>query len=200
MIKIDNFKEEILTCIKELNLQEEIKLSDIPNLDLYMDQVITLFENGLNNSKRNQTDKILTKTMINNYTKDKILMPAVNKKYTTNHIIMMILIYNLKQSLSINDIKLLLNKRVSSSDNIDEENINLKEIYQMFLNINNSVVTIFEKEVNTKLDSLLEKTCDSFHHNNDYEKLLLTVLALINSANIQKRLAEKIIDKFIIEN
>lgn len=196
---MENFKEEILTCIKQLNLHEEIKLSDIPNLDLYMDQVITLFENGLNNSKRNEEDKILTKTMINNYTKDKILMPAVNKKYTKDHIIMMILIYNLKQILSINDIKSLLNKIVKTYNNSCDESINLEKLYEMFLEINSSEVTNFENEINSKLDSLIEKTCDSCENNDDYEKLLITVLALINSANIQKRLAEKIIDKFITE-
>ena len=77
---MDNLNDELINTISELNLQEDILLSDIPNLDLYMDQVITLFENGLKGSKRSEQDKILTKTMINNYSKDKILIPIKNKK------------------------------------------------------------------------------------------------------------------------
>ncbi|MBV1821241.1 DUF1836 domain-containing protein, partial [Bacteroidales bacterium MSK.15.36] len=78
-----DYKNEILETIKDLNLNETIPLSDIPKIYLYMDQVITLFENALSKTKRNNDDKILTKTMINNYTKDKLLMPADKKKYST---------------------------------------------------------------------------------------------------------------------
>ena len=69
-----------------------------------MDQVTTFFNDKLGSLKRNEEDKILTKTMINNYTKGKVLMPAKNKKYTNEHMILLTLIYNLKQTISINDI------------------------------------------------------------------------------------------------
>ena len=74
--------KEILQMIEELQLKATIEINSIPNLDLYMDQVITLFEDKLGHTKRYEEDKLLTKTMINNYTKDKLLMPAVKKKYT----------------------------------------------------------------------------------------------------------------------
>jgi hypothetical protein len=64
-------EKDISSFIEGLSLNEDLTLSDIPSLDLYMDQVITLFENKLNHLKRNEEDKILTKTMINNYTKAK---------------------------------------------------------------------------------------------------------------------------------
>ena len=105
-------KIEILDLLKEIGDQEEIEIADIPMLDLYMDQVITLFENKLEKGKRTEKDKLLTKTMINNYVKDKILMPAKNKRYTPEHLIMMALIYHLKQTLSINDIKTLFTETI----------------------------------------------------------------------------------------
>lgn len=186
---MDNFKDELINTVHELNLQEDIQLSDIPNLDLYMDQVITLFENGLKGSKRSEQDKILTKTMINNYSKDKILIPTKNKKYSKSHIIMMIFIYNLKQSLSINDIKILMNKIVKSFDKDNEESIELEKLYESFLFIKENNIKNFEEGLDEKLNLLDE-------NDEDYEKLLLTVLSLINSANTQRRLAEKIIDKY----
>ena len=54
---------------------------DIPNIDLYMDQVTTFMEKELASSKRHEDDKILTKTMINNYAKNNLLPPPVKKKY-----------------------------------------------------------------------------------------------------------------------
>ena len=56
----------------------------VPSLDLYMDQVLTLFNEGLQENKRHPGDKLLTKTMINNYSKEKILLPVKGKKYTAS--------------------------------------------------------------------------------------------------------------------
>ncbi len=193
---MDNLNDELINTISELNLQEDILLSDIPNLDLYMDQVITLFENGLKGSKRSEQDKILTKTMINNYSKDKILIPIKNKKYSKNHIIMMILIYNLKQSLSINDIKVLMDKIVKSFEKDNEESIELEKIYEGFLAIKKCNTEEFQKSMEKKINFIDEKTDFIFKDQHEYEKLLLIVLSLINSANTQKRMAEKIIDKY----
>ena len=102
---------DINEILNVLILENNIKLDDIPEIDLYMDQVIQLFESKLSAQKRNEDEKILTKTMINNYAKGKLLLPIKNKKYSKEHLILMSLIYNLKGALSINDIK-------SSLDNI----------------------------------------------------------------------------------
>ena len=60
-----------------------IKLDDIPDIDLYMDQVTTLIDGKLRSTTRNPgDDKILTKTMINNYTKNDLLPPPIKKKYS----------------------------------------------------------------------------------------------------------------------
>ena len=73
-----------------------IELNDIPNIDLYMDQVTTFMETKLSGYKRNEKDKILTKTMINNYAKARLFPPPVKKKYTKNHVMILIIIYHLK--------------------------------------------------------------------------------------------------------
>ena len=189
-----DYKNEILETIKDLNLNETIPLSDIPKIYLYMDQVITLFENALSKTKRNNDDKILTKTMINNYTKDKLLMPADKKKYSTDHIIMMILIYNLKQLLSINDIKLLLNKLVEKF-NTDKDNIDLENFYKHFLHIQNVETNNFYKTIEDKLNFILD---DNFNidDDEDYSKLVIIILTLVYNANMYKRLAENLIDKY----
>ena len=106
--------DTIDSMIKSLKLDELIELESIPNIDLYMDQVITLFDEKLGYTKRKEDDKLLTKTMINNYIKDKLLMPAKKKKYTKEHIILMILLYEMKQILTISDIKSIFNNIVQN--------------------------------------------------------------------------------------
>lgn len=85
-----------------------IEANDIPNIELYMDQVTTFMEKHLAKSKRYPEDKIMTKTMINNYTKNQLLPPSTKKKYSKEHMFLLIMIYYYKNMLSISDIQNLL--------------------------------------------------------------------------------------------
>ena len=77
-------KETLETLVEKESQKSSIMSKDIPDLDLYMDQIMTLFEIHLANHK-NEDDKLLTKTMINNYSKAKVITPVKReKKYTRN--------------------------------------------------------------------------------------------------------------------
>ena len=132
----------------EKQLEEWMKLDyvlpeDLPNIELYMDQVTTFLEEQLKNTKRFEEDKIFTKTMINNYTKNHLLPPSNKKKYSRNHMILLIYIYYkmnlflkvypnsnrsyfyiyyLKNFLSISDIKNLLDPLNEHFDDQDSKN------------------------------------------------------------------------------
>ena len=100
--------EEILeTFKKKLKTVSVVEIADIPKIDLYMDQVTTFMDQALTPYKRSSDGKVLTKTMINNYTKAKVLPPPVKKKYGRMHIMLLIMIFHLKTVLSIKDIATL---------------------------------------------------------------------------------------------
>ena len=80
---MDNYKDWLYALLKT----EPIPPEDIPDIGLYMDQVTTLMDTRLAGSKRYPDDKILTKTMINNYTKNHLLPPSDKKKYSREHVI-----------------------------------------------------------------------------------------------------------------
>ena len=101
-------KDMINSILESVSRIDYIKPEDIPNIDLYMDQVTTFMEEQLVSSKRYTDDKILTKTMINNYAKNKLLPPPEKKRYSKEHVLMLIFIYYFKNILSINDIQTLL--------------------------------------------------------------------------------------------
>ncbi|MBF9672487.1 DUF1836 domain-containing protein, partial [Streptococcus pseudopneumoniae] len=86
----------------------DITSNDIPSIDLYMDQIISLIDNKLSANKRFESDKILTKTMINNYSKEGLIKPVKGKKYTKEQILQMIIIYSMKNKLTIQEIKRIL--------------------------------------------------------------------------------------------
>ena len=101
-------KDMINSILASVSRIDYIKPEDIPNIELYMDQVTTFMEEQLASTKRYDEDKILTKTMINNFAQNKILPPPEKKRYSREHILMLIFIYYFKNILSINDIQTLL--------------------------------------------------------------------------------------------
>ena len=101
-------KNLLSSILESLDRIDYIKPSDIPGIDLYMDQLTTFMTEQLESSKRLPEDKILTKTMINNYAKNQLLPPPEKKKYSKEHILLLIFIYYFKSFLSISDIQSLL--------------------------------------------------------------------------------------------
>ena len=99
--------EIINDIIKHFEKLDIVKSEDIPDISLYMDQMTSFIDEKLTSFKKEEDDKLLTKTMINNYTKNKLLPPSDKKKYTKNHVMLLILIYFYKNVLSIADIKIL---------------------------------------------------------------------------------------------
>ncbi len=193
-------EKEILDIFKDIFNYKAIESASIPDIDLYMDQVTTFIESKLNCLKRNDEDKMLTKTMINNYTKEGILFPSSLKKYTKDHIKMLVMIYYLKQVLSINDIKSLLKPISDKIKDKDKDNKSIqqkpgdtmKELYEVFIymedyerqNFNTALKDTIMKIENLKNDSEQQSTI--FH----------MILDLVLQAQIRKMAAEKLIDKF----
>ena len=86
----------------------DLTSGEIPNLDLYIDQILTLVSGKNAESSERYAENHLTKTMINNYSKEGLIMPVKGKKYTREHIVQMLLIYSLKNTLSIGEINRVL--------------------------------------------------------------------------------------------
>lgn len=125
-----NDVEKLLQEIKKISY---IRPQEVPNIDLYMDQVTTFMDQHLESTKRYSEDKLLTKTMINNYTKNNLLPSPQKKKYSKDHMYLLMYIYYLKNFLSITDIQAILHPLsemfFGNKGEIDLESI-YQEIYQ----------------------------------------------------------------------
>lgn len=187
------FVHSIMNKLSKLNY---IKPGDIPNIDLYMDQVTTFMDAHLSDGKRYSDDKILTKTMINNYAKNDLLPPPVKKKYSKDHLLVLIFIYYFKNLLSISDIQTLLNpitdKFFEKNDSISLENI-YKEIYQLersqVVDISRSIIREF---------NISEESFSQVENKEDREYLqLFTFIALLSfDIFMKKHIIEALVDDF----
>ncbi|MBS4189728.1 DUF1836 domain-containing protein [Bacillus sp. FJAT-49705] len=184
--------ENLQKMIESLNLENQITIEDIPQIDLYMDQVIQLFENKFSGSKRNDQDKVLTKTMINNYAKGKLFLPIKNKKYSKEHLILISLIYQFKGALSINDIKETLsgiNERVMNSD------IDIDQFYETFLHLANKNNDAFKEDIELKSKEVKEEVMElEDSHSAELENILM-IASLAHMSNLYRRVAEKLVDE-----
>lgn len=111
------------------------KIEEMPDFGLYMDQVITYMQ-------RKYPANPLTKTMINNYTKDKILFPPIKKKYSREHLMLLSIIQILKRTLSLPEIKEILGP--ISADLEKNELSSLYELYHGFSKIYDTVIHVAE--------------------------------------------------------
>ncbi|ATI50549.1 MULTISPECIES: DUF1836 domain-containing protein [Bacillus cereus group] len=180
--------ENINKLLEALHLEKNITLEDIPNVDLYVDQVVQLFENTYADTTRTDDEKVLTKTMINNYAKGKLFIPIKNKKYSKEHMILISLIYQLKGALSINDIKSSLehiNESILSDDSFE-----LNTLYKDYLTLTENNVESFKQDVNNRVSEVSEI---SSLEDPKLEKFLL-LNSLVNMSNMYRRLAEKLVD------
>ncbi len=93
--------------LKALLEYQGVPRSEFPRILLYMDQLLSFFEEFLGVFCRSQRESILTKTMVNNYVKARLLPPPRNKKYSREQLMQLLLICHLKNVLSIDDLRRL---------------------------------------------------------------------------------------------
>lgn len=190
--------EKLEEFIDSLHLDNQLALKDIPEIDLYMDQVIQLFENKFKDSKRNDDEKILTKTMINNYAKSKLFFPIKNKKYSKEHLLLISLIYQLKGALSINDIKDTfqgINKMM-----IEDENFQLDDFYNSYIELSSQNAEKFKLDIGERVQEVNQEIEKMDTRREDYLHKVLLISSLINVSNLYRRAAERLVDEIIEEN
>lgn len=192
-IDIDNLIQSITESINRIDY---IKADEIPNIELYMDQVTRFFDERLRSTTRNKDeDKILTKTMINNYAKNNVLPAPVKKRYTRDHMITLLIIYYFKYFLSISDVESII-KPLNDNYFGKTDGLTLVDIYE--------VIREQEEEQNDKviedIKSKFETASKLYKTGNPEEEEILQMFAFITllSADVyvKKLLIEKLVDGY----
>ena len=186
----DELVQEILERLKKLNY---IHTRDIPNIELYMDQVTTFMDQHLSGGKRHDEDKVLTKTMINNYAKNDLLPPPVKKKYSRDHLILLAFIYYFKGFLSIGDIQVLL--APLSEKYFTEDHDKLDHIYNEIVKIEKLQLLELCKEVEAREELSKRAFKNAPEDEREYLQLFSFVCMLSFDVYLKKQMIEQIIDE-----
>lgn len=186
--------EELLREIfARLDSLDYVKPEQIPDIPLYMDQLTTFMDERLEKSKRYPEDKVLTKTMINNYAKNKLLPPPNKKKYSKEHLLVMIFIYYFKGILSITDIQALMNPITEKFFNSGED-FNIESIYNEVFSLEKRQAEKLTKDI---VDKYNTSKCTFAEAKKDQEFLqLFSFICMLSfDVYVKKQLIEKLIDQ-----
>lgn len=173
-----------------------IRPEDIPEIDLYMDQVTTFMESQLSKTKRNADDKIMTKTMINNYTKNKLLPPPLKKKYTKGHMHLLIFIYYFKSIMSIADIQKLLGPlKENFYGKQEEKSPSLDEIYETIFELEHKYYYQMKENIEQVKKESETAFLDVEGEEGDFLRKLSYISLLCYDIYIRKQMIETMIDE-----
>jgi hypothetical protein len=176
-----DWKDEVRQVAKDLSSPDQIQVEDIPKINLYINQLLSFINDNLKFFKRYEDEPMLTKSMINNYSKNEISPPPQKKLYRKLHIMAYALIYQFKQLISLNDMKVLTNRIEHTAD--------LEKAYRVFLDE--------QKEAFQFLPDLAEQVIAKIEGLGlEERKLILPVLLaqILTKAQANLIFAQKLID------
>ena len=176
-IDSDKILHDLLNSLDSL---EGIRPGEIPNIALYMDQVTTFMDAQLASSRRFESDKVLTKTMINNYAKNKLLPPPVKKKYSPEHMMLLVFIYYFKNILSITDIQTLLA---------------IKDIYDEIFQMEKEEIASVKEDLLKKADVSKSMFGSSPEEDREFLQLFSFICLLSFDVYLKKQMLEHMVDE-----
>ena len=175
-----------------LSGSELVEWNRLPDIGLYMDQVLTLMDRQLAFYRRGDDDRLLTQPMINNYTKDGLLPRASDKKYTQGHLALLSVLCSLKPVLSISDLSVLLKNTQLDADE--------KKIYEFFLKAQGDSIDSVRKNLTPEIDELLNAAADDGLTTDTYKhEMALMALRMAVEARVRIMMTQKILDLIAAE-
>lgn len=195
-------KDLLNSIMESLSRIDHIELESLPDINLYMNQVITFMEKELHPTKRNEDDPILTKTMINNYAKNNLLPPPVKKKYSKDHLLLLIFIYYFKSILSIKDIETLLKLMTDAGfgQDSDKDTSSLADMYQQICTMCKGQLEPLKENISSAWETAGETFSEIPDTSKDTFQILAFICSLSFDVYVKKMMIEKLIDTFSSED
>ena len=178
-------REELQKTVNDAINDVELKSEEIPAIDLYVDQILNLVSECLKKGSERYHDRQLTKTMVNNYSKEGLITPIKGKKYDKEQILQILMIYSLKSTISIGEIKRLIDAMYET------EGFDVKELTNMY-DRHLEIKDADREQVTEVVDGIIERNELDVSDDLDYISLILALTSL--SAHL-KNVAQAMIDE-----
>lgn len=176
-----DWKEEVALVGAGESALPQVEPGDVPDIALYMDQLVTFLDQRLGSGKRDPSAPFVTSTMVNNYTKARLIPPAVHKRYQQRHVLGLCLVGQLKKVLSMQD----LGRITASVGNDNQES----SLYQIFLEA--------QRQATQDGEALIRRAMNHSEAHGLEGNAALAAMAVELAASAQYRamLAERLLDR-----
>ncbi len=188
----EKFTETVERAIDNLRTINTISPDEFPAMDLYMDQLTTFMDRKLSGLVRKPSkDKVLTKTMINNYAKNHLIQPPVKKKYSKEHMLELLFIFYFKSFLSIGDIQTLLSPL---AEELDGKGYTAERLYAQMIQAGKGARGKLKKDLDEKVEKVDRAFDDAPEDEREYLKKFSFICQLGYDIYLKKTIIEHMID------
>lgn len=188
-----DYTKFLTAMLRDMAVTDHIRPSEIPDIDLYMDQVTHFMDEHLKRSKRYEDDKILTKTMINNYAKNRLLPPPEKKRYSKEHMLVLIFIYYYKGFLSLHDIQAILNP-ITDNFFASDSDFSIEDVYGEIYSLGKEHIKMTARDIMENYHTASNSFEDAPEENRDLLQLFSFICLLGFDIYLKKGIIEKMVD------
>ncbi len=172
-------------------------VEDMPDVALYMDQLVGIMNAQLEVYHEDDGD-LVTKSMISNYVKNKILPKPENKKYSKEHMILLNMLFQLKNVFQMDELKLLFKPFVENYTTVLEEPYDIEKLYSFLVDGREkeavSIVENIEKEIRN-VKKIMDEADTS---DDDASEILGVILVLAIQSNAYRLMARKLLAEYFV--
>ncbi len=193
------YEEFVKNTIEEYVSKGRINANDFPEMEIYMDQAETFLNKELGVYKKNEKDKVITKTMIGNYVKHNMMPRPVNKKYSKDHLIMLALIYYLKGTFQMEEIEKIVHPLIENYNSEFDDKIDLAALYEGILGVQAKEQDSLAQSVTNMIEESKYHLRETELSDDDMLELFMLIVNLSMKADAQKFLAHKLLQEYILK-
>jgi len=183
VVAMQECRDKVIQWLTRLEGTSAPGWDELPGIELYMDQVLTMLERQSSGYRAKDDARSLTASMVNNYVKDGTIQRPVKKKYNKDHIANLIMLDTAKQVLPISDISKLLNAKGAE--------ISTEEKYRVYLKLQKEACESVAEKVHEAMDYMGDQ-CDS-------TQMFMLASKLALEANIMVSASKMLIREILTE-
>ena len=192
--------EEFLNQVMDKYAKTGLLLPDeMPEVELYMDQVVSLLNKELAVYKEKEQD-VFTKSMVSNYVKHKVLPKPENKKYNKEHMIILNMIFQLKSIFQMDEMKVLFKSFVENYESILEKQYDMEGLYDSLLRSRDKEILQMTNHIHEDIEYVKAVMEEMGTSDDDAHEIMGVILILAIQSNAYRLMARKLLNEYFIDN
>lgn len=190
--------EEYVKKLAEDYLEHGVVDGDAyPDIDLYIEQMVKCLNKELRLYGDGENSPV-TKSMISNYTKHRMLPRSNGKHYTKDHLILMTIVYYLKSCFSMDEIKRLMKPFLDNYESAWDEPIDMASMYKEVTDIISKLEADLPDRMEDQVRNIKSYLSKREAADDDISELMMLIITLIMRSNAERFIAEKLLDEYFV--